>query len=79
MSKQLEFHSCQQRTNPGHLSRADIQQHKKKGNLLGYFGLAKVGRLKKQASTKAKATDAEDNNIQHGPKDHILLEWISQV
>ena len=61
------------------MSRADIQQHKKKGNLLGYFGLAKVGRPKKQVSTKIKAMDAEDNDIQHGPKRSYFarVDWSS--
>ena len=79
MSKQLGFHSLQQRKKTGRLSRADIQQHKKKGNLLGYFGLAKVGRPKKQVSTKAEATDAEDNDIQHGPKRSYFarVDWSS--
>ena len=59
MSKQFELHALQQHKKACRLSHADIQQeHKKKENLIGYFGLAKLGRPTKQASTKAN-TDAE--------------------
>ena len=44
MSKQLELHALQQHKKACRLSHADIQEHKKKENLIGYFGLAKLGR-----------------------------------
>ena len=63
MSKQLELHALQQHKKSCRLSRANIQEHKKKGNMIGYFGLAKLGRPTKQASTKAN-TDAEASKTQ---------------
>ena len=63
MSKQLELHALQQHKKACFLSRADIQEHKKKGILIGYFGLAKLGRQTKQASTKAN-TDAKASKTQ---------------
>ena len=68
MTKQLKLHALQQHKKASRLSRADIQEHKKKGNLIGYFGLAKLGCPAKQALTKIKTTNAEGN------KKHFLLE-----
>ena len=69
MTKQLKLHALQQHKKASRLSRADIQEHKKKGNLIGYFGLAKLGRPPKQALTKTKTTDhAEGNKTQQRPK-----------
>ena len=64
MSKQFELHALQQHKKACRLSRADIQEHKKKGNMIGYFGLVKLGRPPKQASTKAN-TDAKGSKTQH--------------
>ena len=57
MSKQLELHALQQRKKACRLSRADIQEHKKKGNMIGYFGLVKLGR----PLLADKVTSEDDN------------------
>ena len=61
MYKQLEFHTLQKPKKGCCWYRADIQEHKNRGNLVGNFGLVKLGRPTKHASKNTKTKGAESN------------------
>ena len=43
VSKQLKLNTIKESTDVGHFSRSKIQTHKNKDNVIGDFGLVKLG------------------------------------
>ena len=76
MSKQFELHALQQHKKACRLSRANIQEHKKKGNMIGYFGLAKLGHPTKQAFTKANKDSEARKTQQESTQTNVpKMDW----
>ena len=66
MSKHLKLNSIKGPKASSCYSRSEIQKHKKKGRIIGYFGLSKAGRPPKaqdyQTPYKTNTSDVNQKN-----------------
>ena len=85
MSKQLKLNAIQEpKTTVRRMLRSELQEHKKKGNIIGYFGKVKRGRPSKvEASKKTKIINvAEDNKTKDPlkrPNISTRIDWSTST
>ena len=84
MSKQLKLNAMQEpKSAVSRLSRSEMQAHKKKGNLIGYFDLTKIGRPRKEKASKiTKMVNTSEENETKDPlkwPKYSRVDWSSST
>ena len=63
------------------MSRSVIQEHNKKGNLIGYFGVAKLGRPLKEKPSKITSASSHANQTKNPPENQQFssIDWSAST